>query len=216
MGHGTHLMIPLAGPDGMTLDQRQAMAESALRGREVSEVLRDHSLRAEAVGLAARPVHDRVAALGLPPGEAPRMLTLVLKSGGNGNPTCSTDPRFRQAVGRCYEAAANGLQRATGHPVRHDHRLLEMLSPNGPAPMRLDDQQKTDAALRATLTLVRTLEGPGRPLPAGAVALADQIAIYCGDATIDSSSGRAPPRKRRPPWRSHPTPAATSWSARTS
>lgn len=197
MGHGTHLMIPLAGPAGMTLEQRQTMAESALRGREVSEVLRAHGLRAEAAGLAARPVHDRAAALGLPPGEAPWMLTVVLKSAGNGNPTYSTHPRFRQAVGQLYEAAADGLQRATGRPVRHDHRLFEMLSNKGPAPMRLDDQQKTDAALRATLTLVRTLEGTGRPLPAGAVALADQIAIYYGDATIDPRSGRAMPPEEK-------------------
>lgn len=190
-GRGTHLMIPLAGPAGMTLEQRQAMAESALRGREVSEVLRAYGLWAEAVGLAARPVHDRAAALGLPQGEAPWMLTLVLRSGDSGAPTYSTHPRFRETVSELYAAAAAGLERATGRPVRYDHRLFEMLNQKGPAPMRLDDQQKADAALRATLTLVRTLEGTGRPLPAGAVALADQIAIYYGDATIDPCSGRA-------------------------
>jgi hypothetical protein len=72
-----------------------------------------------------------------------------------------------------------------------------MLNNKGPAPMRLDEQQKTDAALRATLTLVRTLEGTGRPIPINAAALADQIAIYYGDATIDPSSGRATPPKEK-------------------
>jgi len=197
MGRGTHLVIPLAGPAGMTLEQRQMMAESALRGPEVWKVLRAHGLRAEAVGLAARPIHDRAAALGLPPGEAPWMLTIVLKNEGNGYPSYNTYPRFRQAVGDLYEAAANGLQRATGRPVRYDHRLFEMLNNKGPAPMRLDEQQKTDAALRATLTLVRTLEGTGRPIPINAAALADQIAIYYGDATIDPISGRATPPKEK-------------------
>jgi hypothetical protein len=197
MGRGTYLVIPLAGPAGMTLEQRQMMAESALRGREVSEVLRAHGLRAEAVGLAARPVHDRAAALGLPPGEAPWMLTIILKNEGNGNPSYNTYPRFRQAVSDLYEAAANGLQRATGRPVRYDHRLFEMLNNKDPAPMRLDEQQKADAALRATLTLVRTLEGTGRPIPVNAAVLANQIAIYYGDATIDPSSGRATPPKEK-------------------
>lgn len=190
-GRGAHLMIPLVGPAGMTLEQRQAMAEGALRSHEVGQVLRDHGLTATAVGLAARPVHDRAAALGLPPGEAPWMLTVVLQSTGGGTPSYSTHPRFREAVGRLYAAAADGLERMTGKPVRHDHRLFEMLNQKGPAPMRLDDQERTDAALRATLALVRTLEGTGRPTPGGSISLADQIAIYYGDAVIDPRSGRA-------------------------
>ena len=198
MGRGTYVMIPLAGPAGMTLEQRQMMAESALRGPEVSEVLRAYGLHAVAVGLAARSVHDRAAALGLPPGEAPWMLTVILRNKSNGNPNYNTHPRFREAVGKLYEAAADGLQRATGRPVRYDHRLFEMLDNRGPTPLRLDEQQKIDAALRATLTLVRTLEGTGRPVPTNAVALADQIAIYYGDATIDPRSGRAmPPKEKR-------------------
>lgn len=194
---GTHLTIPLVGPAGMTLEQRQAAVEIALRSRAVGDVLREHQLSIVGGGLAAQGIHERAAALGMPEGKAPWMLTVVLQSHGGGNPTLNTHPRLREAVGKLYGAAADGLQQSTGAAVTHDHRLFEMLNSTGPAPMRLGDQEKTDAALRATLTLVRTLEGTGKPLPSGAVALADRLAIYYGDATIDPRSGRATPPDAR-------------------
>jgi hypothetical protein len=197
---GTHLTIPLVGPSGMTLEQRQVAVDRALRSRAVYDVLREYQVSIVDGGLASQSVHERAAALGMPEGKAPWMLTLVIQGSGGCGPTCNTHPRLREAVGRLYVAAAEGLRQSTGAAVTHDHRLFEMLSSKGPNPMRLDEQEKTDAALRATLTLVRTLQGTNKPLPYGAADLADRLATYYGDATIDPHSGRAsPPDARKTP-----------------
>jgi hypothetical protein len=197
---GTHLTIPLVGPSGMTLEQRQAAVHHALQSRPVQDVLREHQISIVDGGLASHSVHARAAALGLPEGKEPWMLTLVVQDPGGGCPTYNTHPRFREAVDRLYVAVAEGLRQSTGAAFTHDHRLFEMLDRKGANPMRLDEQEKTDAALRATLTLVRTLQGTSKPLPYRAADLADRLATYYGDATIDPYSGRAsPPDARKIP-----------------
>jgi hypothetical protein len=184
----------------MTLEQRQAAVHRALNSRPVYDVLRHYGITIVDGGLASQSVHERAAALGLPEGKEPWMLCLLLQDGQGGCPTCNTHPFFREAVDRLYGAVAEGLRQSTGAAFTYDHRLFEMLNGKGANPMRLDGQEKTDAALRATLTLVRTLQGTNKPLPYGAADLGDRLATYYGDATINPYSGRAsPPDARKIP-----------------